>query len=94
MKRAAVLPWSALELIRRDYRLGVGLLILYLAVTLLHQVLEPRLVGKSLGLHPLLTLAAGYAGFRLFGVVGMVLGPFFALGIRGLGTFLRQETDA
>jgi len=89
-----LLPWSALELIRRDYRLGVGLLVLYLAVTLLHQVLEPRLVGKSLGLHPLLTLAAGYAGFRLFGVVGMVLGPFFALGIRGLGTFLRQETDA
>lgn len=86
-----LLPWSALELLRRDYRLGVGLLVLYLAVTLLHQVLEPRLVGKSLGLHPLLTLAAGYAGFRLLGVVGILLGPLFALGIKGVGALTGGE---
>ena len=41
--------------------------------------LEPRLVGRSLGLHPLLTLVAFYVGFRLFGVPGMILLPMLAI---------------
>ena len=74
-----LIPWAVGDLFNRRFSLGVGLLILYLAVSVLHQILEPKLVGKSLGLHPLLTLAAGYIGFRSFGILGMAAAPFAAL---------------
>ena len=65
------------------------LLILYFAVTVLRQILEPRLVGKSLGLHPLLTLLASYAGWRLFGFFGMLLGPILAMLIKNAAAFCK-----
>ena len=85
-----LVPWAVVELIRKDYRLGVGLLILYLVVTVLRQIIEPRLVGQSLGLHPLLALAAGYAGWRCLGVLGMALGPVLALLAKGAFLLLRR----
>ena len=44
--------------------------------------MEPRLLGKSLGLHPFFTLFASYAGWQLFGIVGMLLGPLVALAVK------------
>ena len=79
-----LLPWAAILLLQQRFGLGFGLLILYLAVTVLRQIVEPRLVGKSLGLHPLLTLLASYAGWRLMGVFGMLIGPFLALAVKAL----------
>ena len=79
----------------REYRMivfaGVGLLILYGAVSVLHQILEPKLVGKSLGLHPLLTLAASYVGFKAFGIVGMAVAPLLAL--LGKSLLCRDRAD-
>ena len=74
-----LLPWAAVLLIGRHFYLGFGLLILYFTVLLLRQILEPRLIGKSLGLHPLLTLFASYAGWRLLGFTGMILAPILAM---------------
>lgn len=74
-----LIPWSILLLIRGSRYLGFGLLILYGICALTRQILEPRLIGKSLGLHPLLTLAATYAGWRVAGVLGMLIAPIFAL---------------
>ena len=74
-----LIPWAAISLIQKNYYLGFGLIILYLAVFVLRQILEPRLVGRSLGLHPLITLFASYAGLRLFGFLGMMLGPIVAM---------------
>lgn len=79
-----LVPWAVIELINRDVRLGIGLLILYGIVSVAHQVLEPKLVGKSLGLHPLLTLMAGYIGYRTFGFLGMAVAPFVALFCKSL----------
>ena len=87
---AVLVPWAIVELIRRRFQLGIGLLILYGAVSLVHQIMEPKLVGKSLGLHPLLTLVSGYVGFRLFGVVGMAVAPLVALLLRGLRSGLKK----
>ena len=74
-----LLPWAALLLLQKNYYLGFALLILYAICTLTRQVAEPKLIGKSLGLHPVLTLLATYVGFQLFGVIGMLLSPFLAL---------------
>lgn len=77
-----LLPWAAVLLLQERFYLGFGLLILYAVMLILRQILEPRLVGKSLGLHPVLTLFAGYTGWRLFGVVGMLIGPPVAMLLR------------
>ncbi|MBR2926707.1 MAG: sporulation integral membrane protein YtvI [Clostridia bacterium] len=77
-----LLPWAVICLFQKNFYLGFGLLILYVIILILRQVLEPRLVGSSLGIHPLLTLVASYVGFRLFGFLGMLLGPFLALLIK------------
>lgn len=79
---AVLVPWSIVLLLQKNYRLGLGLLILFGAVTVIRQIMEPRLLGKSLGLHPLLTLFASYAGWQLFGVLGMLLAPIGALAVK------------
>ncbi len=76
---ALLVPWSAVALLSRDVRTGVGLLVLWGVVTLVRQVAEPKIVGNSLGLHPLAALASMYVCFRLFGAVGLILGPCAAI---------------
>ncbi len=67
-----LLPWAAVLLIGGNYYVGIGLLILFAAISLARQFLEPKIVGHHLGLHPLLALGATYVGLRLFGFVGML----------------------
>ena len=74
-----LVPWSVICFLQRDSLRGVGLLGVYAAASLLRSVLEPRLVGKQLGLDPLITLLAIWAGYRLFGLGGMLLAPLFAV---------------
>lgn len=74
-----LLPYAIFSFMAGDRSLGFGLLILYGVITLVRQFVEPHLVGKSLGLHPILMLMAFYVGFRLFGVAGIFLGPAAAL---------------
>ena len=59
-----LIPWSMAQFLRGDTRCGVGLLLLYAVAALTRQALEPRLVGKQVGLNPVLTLLALYTGFR------------------------------
>jgi sporulation integral membrane protein YtvI len=81
---AVLVPWAILLFLQKKVAMGAGLLILYGVMLILRQIIEPRLLGKSLGVHPLLALFAGFAGLKLFGVAGMILGPMAAVGIRGL----------
>ena len=74
-----LIPWSILMFLRGNVRCGVGLLILYGCASLMRQALEPRMVGRHIGLNPLLTLIALYTGFRCAGIVGMVLFPVAAI---------------
>lgn len=70
-----LIPWGMILLFTGDYYTGFGLLIIYAVVTVVRQVIEPRIVGVSIGLHPLITLIAMYVGFRLFGFIGIILLP-------------------
>jgi len=74
-----LLPWSLLALITGNVGRGVGLLVLYAVITVIRQIAEPHLVGKSLGLHPLLMLIAFYVGLKLFGFAGILVGPVLAV---------------
>ena len=70
-----LIPWALISFLQARTGLGFGLLALYGVCSVLRSVLEPHLVGRQLGLPPLLTLMAFYIGYRLFGVAGMVLLP-------------------
>ena len=74
-----LVPWSILSFLQGDHFLAFGLLGLYAAAALTRSILEPRLLGKQLGLDPLVTLMALYAGFRLWGIGGMILAPMLAV---------------
>lgn len=79
-----LLPWSLVCLIQGDGGRAVGLLGLYAVAALTRSALEPRLVGQHLGLDPLTTLLALYAGYRFWGLPGMLLSPLLAVTLRSL----------
>ena len=74
-----LIPWALVLFLRGQTKTGVGLVVLYGAAALSRQALEPRLVGKQVGLNPVLTLLALYTGYRLLGVGGMIVFPITAM---------------
>lgn len=70
-----LLPWSLFGFLFGKSRLGVFMLCLYLGTIVIRQVIEPRIVGRHLGLYPLATMMAMFAGYRLIGFLGLLLGP-------------------
>ncbi len=79
-----LIPWAIVELILKNYTLGIGLLVLYLAVTVIRNVIEPRIVGHQIGLHPIITITVMYAGLRLFGFFGLIVAPIIAILVKYL----------
>ncbi len=69
----ALIPWAAVKLFAKEYQTAVGLGIIYLVSQLVRQVIQPKIVGDSMGLNPLLTLIFMYIGFKVNGVAGMIL---------------------
>lgn len=74
-----LLPWGLLCLLRGDPARAVGLGALYIVVCVTRSALEPRILGRHLGLDPLVTLMAIYAGYKLWGIGGMLLAPLAAV---------------
>lgn len=68
-----LIPWVVFKLLSGDIRYAVGLVILYLVTQLVRRIIEPKLVGDSIGMNPLATLIFMYIGYRVGGVLGMIL---------------------
>lgn len=66
-----MIPWTVLSFIQGEYPLGIGLLAVYLFITVIRNILEPKIVGKQIGLHPIVTLTSMFVGAQLFGVLGL-----------------------
>ena len=79
-----LVPWSIVCFLQGDTLRAIGLLGIYAVAVLVRSVMEPKLVGKQLGLDPLITLVALYAGYRLWGLGGMILAPLLAVTITQL----------
>lgn len=79
-----VIPWILIELAQKNYSLTIGLLILYLFITIMRNVLEPKVVGNRVGLHPVLMLVSMFVGVKLFGALGIVILPFILIVIKNL----------
>jgi len=70
-----LIPWGTIELLSGNYQRGLSLLLLYIIILVIRQLIEPKIVGQQIGIHPLLTLFSMYLGLQLIGIVGMILGP-------------------
>ena len=70
-----LIPWAIYSLITGSFGMGIGLIVLYAAITVIRQVIEPKLVAGQLGLSPIVTIAALYLGLKIFGVLGMLIAP-------------------
>lgn len=68
---AVMIPWILYNFFVGDYGLGAGLAIIYGIITVVRQIVEPRVVGKQIGLYPLLTLICMFIGTQMFGFWGL-----------------------
>jgi len=79
-----VIPWIIIEVFSGHYKLAFGLLIMYLAITVIRNIIEPKIVGDNLGVHPVLMLMSIYLGAFLLGGFGIVILPFTIIVIKKL----------
>lgn len=70
-----LLPWAVIASASGNLKLGIGLLLLYLVITVIRNIVEPHLVGRQMGLSPIVTLVSMIVGLRFLGIVGMILFP-------------------
>ena len=77
-------PWLIFSLLSGDIGFAIGLLIIHLLITAFRELFEGKIIGDSLGLHPLATMIALFAGFRILGVIGFIIGPTILVIIKSL----------
>ena len=66
-------PWAIIKILSGDYRMAIALILLYVVTQVVRQVIQPKLVGDSIGMNPLATLIFMFIGFKLSGVIGMIV---------------------
>lgn len=69
----ALIPWALIRLLSGDYPVAIGLILIYVLTQVTRQVIQPKIVGDSMGLSPLTTLLLLYLGFKFKGIAGMIL---------------------
>lgn len=71
-----LIPWALVCLfVTKDLYIGIGLLVTYVTITIIRQIIEPKIVGSFMGLHPLATLFAMFVGLKTAGIIGMLVFP-------------------
>ncbi len=77
-----LIPWAVVSLILGSYPKAIGLIVIYVVITVIRQYIEPKIVGSSLGVHPIVTLAGLYFGLKLFGFMGMFIIPLTVMTLK------------
>ncbi|MCX7774271.1 MAG: sporulation integral membrane protein YtvI [Clostridia bacterium] len=72
---SVLVPWAVISLIGGHTKLGLSILLLDIIILLVRQLIEPKIVGQQIGVHPLFTLFGMYIGLQVLGVLGMFVGP-------------------
>ncbi|MED9820830.1 MAG: sporulation integral membrane protein YtvI [Christensenellales bacterium] len=67
-----LIPWALFSVVVGDYRMALGLVLLYLIMLVVRNIVEPKLVGQQMGLHPVATLISMFVGLQLFGFIGLI----------------------
>jgi len=81
---AVLIPWGIIAIIQKDYFTGFALLILYAVITVIRNIIEPKIIGASIGLYPVVTLISMFVGYNLIGFAGIFLFPIVILILKNL----------
>ena len=79
-----MVPWGIISALDGDFKLGIAIIVLWIIMSVVRQVLEPRIVSNQIGIHPIFTLIAMYTGFKLMGVLGMLIGPIILIVLKNI----------
>lgn len=70
-----IVPWAIFSALDGDIKLAIAIIILWIIMSVIRQFLEPKIVSGKIGIHPIFTIIAMYTGFRIIGILGMLVGP-------------------
>ena len=86
-----MLPWAVFLAFSGDLKLAIGIFILWCIMSIVRQLIEPRIVSGQIGIHPIFTLISMYTGFKFIGVWGLLLGPIILIILKNIyGTLLER----
>ncbi|QQK78271.1 sporulation integral membrane protein YtvI [Salicibibacter cibarius] len=91
-----LVPWGVFAMIIGDMTMGIQLTVLAVILLVIRRIVEPKVLGDSIGLHALPTILSMYFGFVFFGVMGLILGPFVYMAFKSAkesGLFELNLTD-
>ncbi len=86
-----MVPWAIMSAIDGDLNLGIAIVVLWIIMCIVRQFLEPKVVSNKIGIHPIFTLIAMYTGFKLIGVLGMLVGPIILIIMKNIFSTLIEQ---
>jgi sporulation integral membrane protein YtvI len=86
---SVLIPWALFHIVTGDMHQAMGLLALYGVITITRQVMEPKVMGEQIGIHPLTSLVSVFIGYKVFGVAGILIGP--AIVMVGIAIFAEKK---
>lgn len=79
-----MIPWTIIEFVNGNTKLAIELLIMYIIMTIIRNIIEPKIVGENIGVHPVLMLMSIYLGALILGPLGIIIMPFTIIVIKRL----------
>jgi len=76
---SVLVPWAIFSIVNGNQGLGIGLIILFIAITVIRRTIEPKIFSTNLGITPLAALVSVYLGFQLLGMIGVFVGPVLVI---------------
>lgn len=86
-----MLPWAVISALNGDLKLGIGIIVLWIIMSVVRQILEPKIVSGNIGIHPIFTLIAMYTGFKVIGIMGMLIGPIVLIILKNIFSSIIEE---
>ena len=84
-----MLSWAGFLAFTGDLKLAIGIFVLWCIMSIVRQLLEPKIISGSIGIHPIFTLIAMYTGFKFIGIFGLLLGPIILIILKNIyGTLI------
>ncbi|MEL7657956.1 MAG: AI-2E family transporter, partial [Bacillota bacterium] len=81
---SVLVPWGIVLITLGDIFSGLGLILLFIVITVLRKIIEPKILGERIGLGPLSTLISIWVGFKVMGVLGVFLAPLLIIFYKAL----------
>ena len=77
-----LIPWALISLVMGNMKQAIGIIVIYIIISIVRQYIEPKIVGDTLGVHPIVTLMGLYFGLKLFGFLGMFIVPLTVMTLK------------